>query len=52
MKQVTDHPVEDFYGVEIRKDDTYYIFGQDTVLEHNLKMYLIEKYKVPCFQAQ
>ncbi|AWC31837.1 hypothetical protein TU51_04810 [Bacillus cytotoxicus] len=47
-----DHPIEDFYGVEIRKDDTYYMFGQDAVLEHNLKMYLIEKYEVPCFQAQ
>ncbi|MCZ6942402.1 hypothetical protein EJ131_18045 [Bacillus mycoides] len=52
MKKVDDHPIEDFYGVEIRKDDTYYMFGQDVVLEHNLKMYLIEKYEVPCFQAQ
>lgn len=47
-----NHPIEDFYGVEIRQDDIYLMFGQDVVLEHNSKMYLIERQHVACFQAQ
>jgi hypothetical protein len=47
-----DHPVEDVYGEEILQDDTYFMFGQDVVLQQNLKTYLIERQQVQCFQAQ
>ncbi|PEL22502.1 YqaI family protein [Bacillus toyonensis] len=47
-----DHPIEDVFGEEVQMDDVYYKFGQDIVLEHNLKTYLVEQHQVECFQAQ
>lgn len=47
-----DHPIEDFYGNEIMKDETYFVFDCDVVLEQNLKKYLTEEYEVQCYQAQ
>ncbi|EJR71448.1 hypothetical protein IK7_06220 [Bacillus cereus VD156] len=47
-----DHPIEDFYGNEIMKDETYFVFDCDVVLEQNLKQYLTEEYEVECYQAQ
>lgn len=38
-----DHPVEDFYGCEIKQDDKCFMFGQDVVLKENLTEYLIEQ---------
>ncbi|PEL71160.1 hypothetical protein CN637_03940 [Bacillus toyonensis] len=46
-----DHPIEDFYGCEIKQDDKYFMFGQDAVLEGNLKNYLIAQQNVECFRA-
>ncbi|OOZ97570.1 hypothetical protein CQZ91_13240 [Bacillus cereus] len=46
-----DHPIEDFYGCEIRQDDKYFMFGQDAVLEGNLTNYLIAEQNVECFRA-
>ncbi|MBG9830530.1 YqaI family protein [Bacillus wiedmannii] len=46
-----DHPIEDFYGCEIRQDDKYFMFGQDAVLEGNLTNYLIVEQNVECFKA-
>ncbi|PEK87947.1 YqaI family protein [Bacillus toyonensis] len=47
----SDHPIEDFYGCEIKTDDTYFMFGQDVVLEENLTNYLIAQQNVECFRA-
>ncbi|MFQ6338845.1 YqaI family protein [Bacillus sp. AF62] len=47
----TDHPVEDFYGCEIKQDDRYFMFGQNAVLEGNLTNYLIAEQNVECFRA-
>ncbi|OXB98911.1 MULTISPECIES: YqaI family protein [Bacillus] len=46
-----DHPIEDFYGSEIKQDDKYFMFGQDAVLEGNLTNYLIAEQNVECFRA-
>ncbi|EEL89147.1 TPA: hypothetical protein ACGW7B_001834 [Bacillus nitratireducens] len=46
-----DHPIEDFYGCEIKWDDKYFMFGQNAVLEENLTAYLIEQKNVECFRA-
>lgn len=46
-----DHPIEDFYGCEIKWDDKYFMFGQYAVLEENLAAYLIEQQNVECFRA-
>jgi hypothetical protein len=46
-----DHPIEDFYGCEIRQDDKYFMFGQNVVLEENLTKYLIDQQNVECFKA-
>ncbi|MCU4822710.1 hypothetical protein OCA00_13810 [Bacillus cereus] len=46
-----DHPIEDFYGCEIKQDDKYFMFGQNAVLEGNLTNYLIEEQNVECFRA-
>ncbi|QWG87186.1 YqaI family protein [Bacillus mycoides] len=46
-----DHPIEDFYGCEIKWDDKYFMFGQYAVLEKNLAAYLIEQQNVECFRA-
>ncbi|XLP21561.1 hypothetical protein ACFMB7_23920 [Bacillus toyonensis] len=46
-----DHPIEDAFGEEIKTDDVYYKFGEQVVLEHNLKAYLIEQQNVECFRA-
>ncbi|HDR3902389.1 MULTISPECIES: YqaI family protein [Bacillus] len=46
-----DHPIEDFYGCEIKQDDKYFMFGQDAVLEGNLTNYLIAEQSVECFRA-
>lgn len=46
-----DHPVEDFYGCEIKQDDKYFMFGQDIVLKENLTEYLVEHQNVECFKA-
>ncbi len=46
-----DHPIEDFYGCEIKWDDKYFMFGQYAVLEENLAAYLIEQQNVKCFRA-
>ncbi|TYS14302.1 hypothetical protein FZC78_19310 [Rossellomorea vietnamensis] len=48
----SDHPVEDVMGDEIQVDDVYYKFGNDIVLETNLKIYLIQNQQVECYQAQ
>ncbi|PFE03786.1 hypothetical protein CN288_12470 [Bacillus sp. AFS023182] len=47
----SDHPIEDFYGCEIKQDDKYFMFGQDAVLEGNLTNYLIAEQNVECFRA-
>ncbi|PGC86202.1 YqaI family protein [Bacillus toyonensis] len=47
----TDHPIEDFYGCEIKQEDKYFMFGQDAVLEGNLTNYLIAQQNVECFRA-
>ncbi|MED2983199.1 hypothetical protein P4311_17520 [Bacillus thuringiensis] len=49
--KVSDHPVEDFYGCEIKHDDKYFTFGQDAVLEGNLTNYLIAQQNVECFRV-
>ncbi|PHB90625.1 hypothetical protein COE98_15735 [Bacillus wiedmannii] len=46
-----DHPIEDFYGCEIKQDDKYFMFGQDVVLKENLTEYLMEQQNVECFRA-
>ncbi|PEX30062.1 YqaI family protein [Bacillus cereus] len=46
-----DHPIEDFFGCEIKWDDKYFMFGQNAVLEENLTAYLIEQQNVECFRA-
>ncbi|TKI22580.1 hypothetical protein FC683_26690 [Bacillus cereus] len=46
-----DHPIEDFYGCEIKQDDKYFMFGQNVVLEGNLTNYLIAEQNVECFRA-
>ncbi|PEF99678.1 YqaI family protein [Bacillus toyonensis] len=46
-----DHPIEDFYGCEIKQEDKYFMFGQDAVLEGNLTNYLIAQQNVECFRA-
>ncbi|PGS28408.1 hypothetical protein COC59_05280 [Bacillus cereus] len=46
-----DHPIEDFYGCEIKQDDKYFMFGQNAVLEGNLTNYLIAEHNVECFKA-
>ncbi|PEK39307.1 hypothetical protein CN586_28950 [Bacillus toyonensis] len=46
-----NHPIEDFYGCEIKQDDKYFMFGQDVVLEGNLTNYLIAQQNVECFRA-
>ncbi len=52
MEKVTDHPIEDFYGDEILSNETYFVFDEHVVREHNLKTCLIERHQVECFQAQ
>ncbi|HDR4883956.1 TPA: hypothetical protein QCR18_003201 [Bacillus cereus] len=47
----SDHPIEDFYGCEIKQDDKYFMFGEDVVLKENLTEYLIEQHNVECFRA-
>ncbi|PHG60674.1 YqaI family protein [Bacillus toyonensis] len=47
----SDHPIEDFYGCEIKQEDKYFMFGQDVVLEGNLTNYLIAQQNVECFRA-
>ncbi|MBP3037953.1 hypothetical protein J9303_00330 [Bacillaceae bacterium Marseille-Q3522] len=42
LVQIDDHPTEDIYGDEILPGDTYYTFGEDVVLEMNLKAYVID----------
>ncbi|EOV9525616.1 hypothetical protein ACN5TA_000507 [Bacillus cytotoxicus] len=32
-----DHPIEDVTGEEILSGETYFVFNNDIVLEHNLK---------------
>lgn len=51
VKAVEDHPVEDIFGEEILMDDVYFKFGQEVVLEQNLKLYLISKQAVECYRA-
>ncbi|MBG9511298.1 hypothetical protein ABE47_03630 [Bacillus thuringiensis] len=46
-----DHPIEDFYGCEIKQDNKYFMFGQDAVLEGNLTNYLIAEQNVAYFRA-
>lgn len=46
-----DHPIEDFYGCEIKQNDKYFMFGQDAVLEGNLTNYLIAEQNVERFRA-
>jgi hypothetical protein len=50
-KKIEDHPIEDIFGDEICTGDTYYTFGNETVLQSNLKQYLIEKQQVQCYEA-
>jgi hypothetical protein len=50
-KQVTDHPIEDIYGLEVYPGDVYWVFGEDVVNDINLKTYLIEKQQVQCLRA-
>ncbi|HDR7704599.1 TPA: hypothetical protein QCX91_002184 [Bacillus thuringiensis] len=51
MVKEPDHPIEDFYGCEIKQDDRYFMFGQNAVLEGNLTNYLIAEQNVECFRA-
>lgn len=46
-----DHPIEDYYGCEIKQDDKYFMFGQNVVLEENLTNYLFDEHSVECFRA-
>ncbi|MEX0416630.1 hypothetical protein [Bacillus sp. C30] len=46
-----DHPIEYFYGCEIKQDDKYFMFGQGVVLKENLTEYLVEHQNVECFRA-
>lgn len=51
MEKVADHPIEDVFGDEICSNDVYFVFGNDVVLEENLKTYLINNQQVYCFRA-
>ncbi|MEK5107059.1 hypothetical protein MHI57_09805 [Cytobacillus sp. FSL K6-0129] len=51
VKKVTDHPVEDAYGLEIQEGDVYWMFGKTVVSDLNLKTYLIEEHNMECFRA-
>ena len=50
-KKIEDYPIEDIFGDEICEGDTYFVFGKDTVLQSNVKQYLIEKQQVQCYEA-
>lgn len=52
MKEVEDHPIEDVFGDEICSGDVYFVFGNEVVLNQNIKRYLIEGHQVECFKAQ
>lgn len=52
IKSAEDHPIEDVLGSGIQSDDVYFIFGNDVVLEENLKVYLIKNQQVECYRAQ
>lgn len=51
VKQVSDHPIEDIFGTEIRAGDVYWVFKKDVVSFINLTRYLIEHQQVDCFKA-
>ncbi|WP_157452334.1 YqaI family protein [Bacillus sp. J33] len=51
METCENHPVEDVFGDEICSNDVYFIFGNDVVLEGNLKTYLIGNQQVSCYRA-
>ncbi|WP_244094232.1 YqaI family protein [Jeotgalibacillus salarius] len=51
MKPEENHPIEDFYGIEIYSGDSYFVFGKDVVLATNVKKYLIEEQQLTCYQA-
>ncbi|MGS0465274.1 YqaI family protein [Bacillus pacificus] len=51
MVKEPDHPIEDYYGCEIKQDDKYFMFGQNVVLEENLTNYLFDEHSVECFRA-
>lgn len=51
IKPEDDHPIEDIFGDEIQCGDVYFTFGNDVVLEENLKTYLIKNQQVECYQA-
>lgn len=50
-RKIEDHPIEDVFGDEICEGDTYFVFGNETVLQSNLKQYLIENQQVQCYEA-
>lgn len=51
LRKVSDHPVEDAYGLEIQEGDVYWMFGNTVVSDLNLKTYLIEEHNMECFRA-
>ena len=50
-RKIENHPIEDVFGDEICEGDTYFVFGNETVLQVNLKQYLIENQQVQCYEA-
>ena len=52
IKSECNPPIEDVMGDEILTDDVYFVFGNDVVLESNLKVYLIKNQNIECYQAQ
>lgn len=52
IKHVEDHPVEDVLGSEIQNEDVYFVFGNEVVLEENLKDYLFKNKNVECYRVQ
>ncbi len=51
IKHVEDHPIEDIFGSEILPGDTYWIFNGVIVNDLNLRVYLLERQQVECFQV-
>lgn len=50
---IADHPVEDYFGDEIRSDDQYFTDEDGrVVLEINMKDYLVERCGAVFYEAQ
>jgi len=49
---VEDHPIEDMFGTEIQEGDTYYVLGDQVVLDQNMDDYILEILKGEIHQAK